>query len=58
MTADQKKSVKPRVREAKAESTPKRAPAALLAVSWFIPGLGHWILGRRTRAVVFATVVV
>jgi hypothetical protein len=30
----------------------------LLAVSWLVPGLGHWILGRRTRGVVFAALVV
>lgn len=33
------------------------APPLLLAVAWLIPGLGHWILGKRVRAVVFAAVV-
>jgi len=35
-----------------------RAPFMLLAASWFVPGLGHWILGRRVRAVVFGIVIV
>ena len=35
-----------------------KAPPALLAVAWLIPGLGHWLLGKRTRAVVFAAVIV
>jgi hypothetical protein len=29
----------------------------LLALAWLIPGLGHWLLGRKTRAVVFAVVI-
>ncbi len=38
-------------------ATAKRAPIALLAAAWIIPGLGHWILGKRTRALVFGGVV-
>jgi len=34
-----------------------KAPPALLAVAWLVPGLGHWILGKRTRAMVFAAVI-
>lgn len=34
------------------------ASRALLAVAWLLPGAGHWILGKRRRAVVFALVVV
>ncbi len=34
------------------------APPLLLAAAWLIPGLGHWILGKRVRAVVFAVVIV
>ncbi len=34
------------------------APIAVLAAAWLIPGLGHWILGKRKRAVVFGIVVV
>jgi hypothetical protein len=30
----------------------------LLAAAWLIPGLGHWLLGKRRRAVIFAAVVV
>lgn len=33
------------------------APPMLLAAAWFIPGLGHLILGRRLRAAVFAGVI-
>jgi len=29
----------------------------LLVVSWLLPGLGHWLLGKRVRAGVFAAVV-
>jgi hypothetical protein len=36
----------------------RRAPPALLATAWLIPGLGHWLLGKRRRAVVFALVIV
>jgi hypothetical protein len=35
----------------------KRASVPLLLGSWFLPGLGHWILGKRKRAVVFAVVI-
>ena len=34
------------------------APPLLLAAAWLIPGLGHWILGKRVRAVVFAAVII
>jgi hypothetical protein len=29
----------------------------LLFLAWLIPGLGHWLLGKRVRAVVFAGVI-
>ena len=35
-----------------------RAPVWLLALAWFAPGAGHWVLGRRRRAVVFGAVIV
>lgn len=35
-----------------------RGPLGLLTLAWLIPGLGHWRLGKRTRAVVFAAVIV
>ncbi len=47
--------------EEKTESRPEaeaRVPFGLLAVAWLVPGLGHWILGKRTRAAVFAAVIV
>jgi hypothetical protein len=31
--------------------------AALLVLGWLVPGLGHFLLGRRSRAVVFALVI-
>jgi len=37
--------------------TKAKAPPMLLAAAWLVPGLGHWILGHRVRAIVFATVV-
>jgi len=30
----------------------------LLLAAWLVPGLGHWLLGKRVRAVVFASVIV
>ena len=39
-----------------------RAPAlplpVLMALAWLVPGLGHMLLGRRPRAVVFFAVIV
>lgn len=58
MTADEKKSGKSRPDGQGESATPDRAPLMLLAASWLVPGLGHWILGRRVRAVVFAVVIV
>jgi hypothetical protein len=43
---------------AAAKEPVRGAPPLLLAVAWLVPGLGHWILGKRVRAVVFAAVVV
>jgi hypothetical protein len=34
------------------------APFYILAAAWVVPGLGHWILGKRRRAVVFGVVIV
>lgn len=57
MTTDDKKKTKPG-REAEVETAAlRRAPSMLLAAAWLIPGLGHWILGRRTRALVFFAVI-
>ncbi len=33
------------------------APPALLAAAWFLPGLGHLILGKTRRAAVFCGVI-
>ena len=58
MTTDDTKRSKPRADEREAAPTKSRAPALLLAAAWLVPGLGHWILGCRKRAVVFAAVIV
>jgi hypothetical protein len=34
------------------------APPMLLAVAWLVPGLGHWILGKKVRSLVFGALVV
>ena len=34
-----------------------RASIPLLLGSWFLPGFGHWRLGKKKRAAVFATVI-
>jgi hypothetical protein len=38
------------------EEAPK-APPLLLVVAWLVPGLGHWLLGKRVRAIVFGVVI-
>lgn len=35
----------------------RKAPPALLVAAWLVPGLGHWLLGKRRRAIVFAAVI-
>ncbi len=40
----------------KPESAPA-APFALLLAAWLVPGLGHLILGKKQRALVFAVVI-
>ena len=57
MTTDNKKRAKSQVEEREAVPVKARAPVLLLAAAWLVPGLGHWILGRRTRAVVFGAVI-
>jgi hypothetical protein len=36
----------------------KRVSPWLIATAWLIPGLGHWLLGKRIRSGVFFGVVV
>jgi hypothetical protein len=44
---------------AKPADTPEpEVPWGLLALAWLAPGLGHWILGKKIRAGVFAGVIV
>ena len=33
-------------------------PAVLMLLAWLVPGLGHLLLGKRSRAAVFAAVIV
>jgi hypothetical protein len=41
-----------------ASSTPLRSPILLIPLAWFVPGAGHFLLGRKGRgAIVFATVL-
>ena len=35
----------------------RRAPLMLLVAAWLVPGLGHFLLGKRQRALVFGLVV-
>ena len=41
-----------------AEAPRARTSPLLLLAAWLVPGLGHWILGKRRRALVFFAVVV
>ena len=36
----------------------RKVPPLLLVVAWLVPGLGHYLLGKRRRALVFSLVVV
>jgi hypothetical protein len=56
--ADEKKGGTPGRGSKPSESSVRRAPSPLLGAAWLVPGLGHWILGKKVRAVVFAVVVV
>ena len=58
MTAEDNKSANPRPEGRDETDGGARAPSLLLAVAWLVPGLGHWILGRRVRAVVFFIVII
>ncbi len=39
------------------KGTKPRAPVLLLLAAWLVPGLGHWVLGKRRRAIVFGVVI-
>ncbi len=36
---------------------PALPPFAVAVLAWLIPGAGHWLLGRRARAVVFCVLI-
>lgn len=43
----------------KSEGDKKARPVrkSLIFVAWLVPGLGHWLLGKRVRSLVFAAVI-
>jgi hypothetical protein len=42
-----------------APTAPLKSPILLIPLAWFVPGAGHFLLGRKGRAaIVFATVLV
>jgi hypothetical protein len=43
--------------ETEVEETGLPVSKPLLLVAWLVPGLGHWLLGKRVRAGVFAAVI-
>jgi hypothetical protein len=57
VTAD-KESRRADLGKKKASDPPGAVSKALLLVAWLVPGFGHWLLGKRVRAGVFATVIV
>ena len=60
MTAGDSKSRKKQPAETVKDQPPEgksRVSVPLLVGAWFLPGLGHWVLGKKKRAVVFAAVV-
>lgn len=61
MTASGSKKGQAKATDQSAEGSASKAPRtpfSLLAGAWLVPGLGHWILGKKQRAVVFAIVIV
>jgi hypothetical protein len=56
VTSAESESTKKRASRKSAEEK-RRTPIGLLIAGWLIPGLGHWILGKRKRAIVFAVVI-
>lgn len=55
-TKSQKKKTADTVKDQPSEGK-HRVPVSLLLASWFLPGFGHWRLGKKRRAVVFAAVI-
>lgn len=45
-------------RQATDDASGTKVARWLLFVAWLIPGLGHWLLGKRRRAGIFAGLVV
>lgn len=60
MTAGDSKPQKKKPADAakdRSSEAKSRASFPLLLGSWFLPGIGHWRLGKKRRAVVFAAVI-
>ena len=56
MTVDPDKGSSGGSKEAESQSS-QPVSKLLLLTAWLVPGLGHWLLGKRVRAVVFALLV-
>ncbi len=57
MTADKTKRQEVEAKAA-TEAKPNPVSKMLIIVAWLVPGLGHWLLGKRVRAGVFAAIIV
>ncbi len=57
MTADKTKRKTVEAKTA-ADKAPNSVSKILMLVAWLVPGLGHWLLGKRVRAGVFAAIIV
>jgi hypothetical protein len=56
VTADPDKGSSGSSKEAESESS-RPVSKLLLLTAWLVPGLGHWLLGKPVRAIVFALLV-
>lgn len=57
MKTDARKKAKSSPEAGGEKSVAARTPTMLLVAAWMVPGLGHWFLGRKVRALVFGAVV-
>ena len=57
MTADKSKRKSAEAKTA-ADTAPNPVSKILIFVAWLVPGLGHWLLGKRVRAGVFSAIIV
>lgn len=47
----------PRAGEKDSAVPPQRSPFVAAILAWLVPGLGHWYIGERTRAVILFVVM-